>query len=230
MRTLPGQATRVRGKLPPTRDEIAADQRRRILDATVELVAKRGYRDVSVEALTRRARVSHPTFRKHFSGLEECLLAAFDRAVERATVRIRAALDADAGRPWAETVVAAIAGLFGLIAAHPAEARLCLVETLGAGPTVMEHYEAGLSSLEPLLLRGRDLNPRGVELPDTLENTLVGGVLWIAYRRLVVGAAAELPALVPEAAELVLTPYVGEAEAVRVATDAGARGVDDARS
>ena len=213
-------------RLPATRDEIAADQRRRILDATVELVAKRGYRDVSVEGLIRRARVSHPTFRKYFSSIEDCLLAAFDRAIERETVRIREVLREQEGASWAETVVAVIAELFESIAAHPAEGRLCLVETLGAGPTVMKRYEAGIASVEPLLRRGRELNQRADELPDTLENTLVGGVLWIAYRRLVAGTVAELPALVPEAAELVLTPYIGETEAVRVAAGVAAIDVD----
>jgi hypothetical protein len=84
-------------------------------------------------------------------------------------------------------------------------------------------YEQALERFEPLLRPGRELNERNADLPDTLEATLFGGVFWIAYQRLIVGEADKLLGLLPETIELVLSPYVGEAEAVRVADEFGAR-------
>ena len=106
--------------------------------------------------------------------------------------------------------------LFESIAENPTVARVCLVEALTAGPVAVARYEAALKELDPILRPGRKLNSRSSELPDTLEDTLAGAVLWTAYQRLIVGEADRLPSLLPETLELVLSPYLGEAEALRV--------------
>src|SRR3954469_6988015 len=67
MRALPGRASRATLDAPPasvTRSSAHADQRRRILRAVGELVAERGYSDVTVELIVKRARVSFKTFYK----------------------------------------------------------------------------------------------------------------------------------------------------------------------
>ena len=56
------------------------DQRQRIMRATGELVAKRGYNDVTVELIVKRARVSFKTFYKHFGGKEESSLSSSTRS------------------------------------------------------------------------------------------------------------------------------------------------------
>jgi AcrR family transcriptional regulator len=58
VRALPGKASRQPpGPEPVSRSEVAADQRRRILEATADLVAERGYAEVTIEQIVRRARV-----------------------------------------------------------------------------------------------------------------------------------------------------------------------------
>ena len=69
----------------------------------------------------------------------------------------------------------------------------------------------------PLFRAGRELNPRGAELPETIEDTLAGSVFWSAYERLVVGQAEELLDYLPVLLELVLRTYLGPAEASRIA-------------
>ena len=63
-----------------TRSSAHADQRRRILRAVGELVAERGYSDVTVELIVKRAHVSFKTFYKHFASKEECFVALFEAA------------------------------------------------------------------------------------------------------------------------------------------------------
>jgi AcrR family transcriptional regulator len=82
MRALPGRESRSSAASPPasvTRTSTHADQRRRILRAVGELVGERGYGDVTVELIVKRAHVSFKTFYKHYSGKEECLSALCDR-------------------------------------------------------------------------------------------------------------------------------------------------------
>jgi AcrR family transcriptional regulator len=219
MRALPGKASRVPpGPQPVTREDAPADQRRRILRATAELVAKRGFRGTTNELIVRRARVGYATFYKHFADKEECLLALFEETSARVEARLREVYQQEP-EPWSRKAAAVLRALFGLIAADPVVAKACLVETLSAGPAAVAAYEAALKGFDPMLRPGRELNPRGERLPGTLEDTLAGGVLWVAYQRLIVGEAGKLPQLLPETIEFVLTPYVGEEEAVRVAQE-----------
>jgi hypothetical protein len=131
--------------------------------------------------------------------------------------RVDEAVAAAGERPWPEQVAAALRALFEAIAADPIAARACVVEVLTAGPAAVAHYERALRALHPILRGGRRFHPRAAELPETLEDTLAGGVLWIPYQRLVAGEAGLVPALLPETIEFVLTPYLGEEEAVRLA-------------
>ena len=219
MQALPGRQSRTALDAPPaavTRSNASIDQRRRILRAIGELVAKRGYADVTVELIVKRAHVSYKTFYKHFSGKEECFLALFDsvfRSTER-TIRERLAAE---DLPWAERVALALRNFIELIVAEPIIARAVIVEAPTVGPGIVERYERATKAFVPLFRAGRELNPRGAELPSTIEDTLAGSVFWSAYQRLIVGEAERLPELLPEVTELVLRTYLGQAEASRIA-------------
>src|ERR1044072_3421259 len=67
-------------KLPPgrhliPRDFVAQNQRERMLLATAELVAERGYQKTTIELIAKTARVALSTFYEQFSSKEECFLA-----------------------------------------------------------------------------------------------------------------------------------------------------------
>jgi AcrR family transcriptional regulator len=219
MRALPGRQSRagVEAPLPlVTRSSAAADQRRRILRAAGELVAKRGYGDVTVELIVKRAHVSYKTFYKHFSGKEECFLALFDRVFARVEGDIRERLAAGS-EAWPEQVALVLRTFIEEIVADPMIARAVIVEAQAVGPGIRERYERAIKAFVPLFREGRELNPRGAELPETIESTLAGSVFWSAYQRLVVGEAERLPDLLPEILELILRTYLGEPEARRIA-------------
>lgn len=217
MRALPGRDTRSPLAEPATvtRRSAGGAQRERILRATGELVAKRGYHDVTVALIVKRAKVSFKTFYKHFRGKEDCFVALFDTEMERSRMQIEAALAAESAEPWPTQVIAALRALFGSILLDPLIARATIVEGPTVGPVIVERYERLATALSPLLARGRDFAPAAAQLPATLEDTLAGGVLWSAYQRLIVGSASELPGLLPETIAFVLRPYLGEAEAAR---------------
>ena len=97
-----------------------------------------------------------------------------------------------------------------------------MVEAPTAGAEAAARHEAALKRFVPLLQPGRKLNPRGDKLPANLEDTLIGGVLWVVGQRLIAGEPEQLRALLPEALEFLLRPYVGEEEAAREAGGASA--------
>ncbi len=218
---LPGHAERTPpGEPPVPRDAAAEDRRRRILLATAELVAKRGYHGTTLELIVRRARIGYPAFYKHFADKEAALLALFDAAAARVAGLVDEAVAAAEQRSWPEQVAAALRAFLDDLAAHPLHARACLVEILTAGPTAVARYQAALRKIGgPMLRPGRSLNPRAAELSDALEETLAGGVVWIVYQRLVAGESERIPSLLPEALEFVLMPYLGEGETTRAVAD-----------
>src|SRR6476660_1853476 len=63
-------------------DVVAAHQRERLFEATVDMVAKRGYRNTSIDQIVKAARVGYVAFYDLFEGKEDCFLAAFDRIAE----------------------------------------------------------------------------------------------------------------------------------------------------
>lgn len=224
MRALPGRDSRRSLEDSPaalvTRDSVKQGQRQRILRATGELVAKRGYNAVTVELIVKRAKVSYKTFYSHFPNKEACFLELFDEVMAQTQERIDAAVREHAAAPWPEQVVAALTALFDSFLADPLIARASIVEAPTVGPIIIERYEKAMTALSPLLRRGRELSADPEALPETLEDTLAGGVLWSAYQRLIVGEAERMEALLPEAVEFVLRPYVGEAEAAKWARQA----------
>lgn len=219
MRALPGKSSRLPpGPLPVSRDAAPADQQRRILRAAADLIAERGYRDATAEAIIRRARVGYGTFYKHYDGKEACLLALFDRTVDQSLQRLGGVYEEQEGA-WPLKIAAVVAAAFDEVRSDPVLARVCLVESLTAGQTAVAHYDAAVRRFEAFFEPGRELSPHGERLPKTLEATVASGVLWIPYQQLRRGDPERLTSLLPETIEFVLRPYIGEEPAVRTADE-----------
>jgi AcrR family transcriptional regulator len=215
MRAIPGIASRTgleAGRHLPTRENVRLNQRRRILVATAELIAKRGYKGTTVSLIIKRARVWFKAFYSHFKNKEEVFMGLFEDGQAYATRVIRAAAR-DAGPSWPAEVEAALRTLWGLIDENPVIARACFVEALAAGPEFTKRIEESLQGLSPMLERGRNLSDSPEDLPQVLEDTLAGAVLWIIYQGLVVGEYDELQKRLPETLEFVLLPYLGPKKA-----------------
>jgi AcrR family transcriptional regulator len=210
MRPPPG-----RQQLP--REFIARHQRARIIAALAEETMDKSYRAVTVADIVRRAGIARNTFYENFSSKEDCFLAAQEYAVDEALRRVVEA--AGSVESWPARVRAGLASFLHSVATEPALARTCFVEALSAGPVAAERYEQSLQAFMPLFRIGRKVSPQGDELPKTLEETIVGGIFWIIYQRIVSGETEEIEQLLPELIEFALTPYVGVEAAKRAASE-----------
>lgn len=213
-------------KLPPgrhlvPRDFVQQNQRERMLLATAELVAERGYQKTTIELIAKTARVALSTFYEHFSSKEECFLAAFDESVAAARQVFEEVLDTE--QPWPDQIAASLEIMLEMIVAEPSRARLCIVESQAAGGAALARYQAMLEGIAPKLREGRQFNPRASRLPDGLEIAVAGGLAWLIHQRLVSDRVDDIKVLLPEMLQVTLTPYVGELEAGRLADAAQAR-------
>jgi AcrR family transcriptional regulator len=213
-------------KLPPGRHLIASDfvsqnQRERILLATAELAADRGYQKTTIELIAKTARVALVTFYEHFASKEECFLAAFDESVAAATEVFAQLLDPE--DPWQEQISAGLEIFLEMVVKEQARAKLCIVEAQAAGAASLARYQAMLEGVAPKLREGREFNPRASRLPEGLEVAIAGGIAWLVHQRLLADDVENLKSLLPEMLQVTLTPYIGEIEAGRAADAAQAR-------
>jgi AcrR family transcriptional regulator len=203
------------------RDYVSQNQRERMLLATAELAAERGYQQTTIELIAKTARVALVTFYEHFADKEACFLAAFDESVAAAGEALAELLDPE--RPWVEQISTGLEVFLEMVVAEQARAKLCIVESQAAGGEALARYQSMLASVAPKLREGRELNPRSSRLPDGLEVAIAGGLMWLVHQRLLAGRVDDLEGLLPEMLQVTLTPYVGEVEAARAAEAAQAR-------
>jgi AcrR family transcriptional regulator len=201
-----------------SREFIAQHQRARIINALALEVSEQGYRAVTVADIVKRAGIARNTFYENFSSKADCFRAAQQYAMSAALERVvGAAGEVD---DWPRRVAAGMAAFLGFVAREPALARTCMVEALAAGPAAVQCYEESLQAFVSLFRVGRDVSPHGEELPETLEEALIGGVFWILYQRLLLADPEQIERLLPELLEFALTPYLGAAAAREIATSA----------
>src|SRR5690242_20639418 len=72
-----------------SREHVVANQRQRILGATLRAAAERGYAGMHVEDIIRGAGVSRRTFYEQFANKQEAFLAAFDMSAALLLAAVR---------------------------------------------------------------------------------------------------------------------------------------------
>jgi AcrR family transcriptional regulator len=198
-----------------SREQVAHHQRERLIAGLAAAVAEKGYAAVTLTDIVRHAKVSRRVFYANFEGKEQCFLAAFEVVVDHLRELIAAA--AAPQSDWPHRAIAATRAALAFLAAEPALARLCLVESRSAGPAVTARFAEAVGELAPALRQGRPERPEGARLPASTEDSTVGSLVSLAHRKVAAGEAAQLEDLLPDCAELVLLPYLGPTEAVRLA-------------
>lgn len=173
--------------------------------ALAELSSEQGYEATKISDIVRRAAVARKTLYDNFTGKEEVFLAAFDAAVEEAVRRVEEGCAAAEGG-WEERVEAGLAAFLGYVAEDPALARMCLIEALSATPATTKRYGDALQGFVEMAERAL---PQDSRLPETIAETVVGGVVWIVYQQIRRHETERAEDLLPELSEFMLAPYLG---------------------
>jgi len=204
-----------RGRHDLSAEDVAADQRRRMLAGMAGALAEQGYARATVSDVLERAKVSRRTFYEQFTDKDECLYAAYDDAERRAWVTVAEAVAATPAADWPGRVHAALGAFLDFVAAEPDTARLFTLEARAAGPEMAARHAAALDRVGAVLQAGnrRDDEPDGraggamLDLPETTERTLVANVAALVGSYVISGATELLPVLEPQLGEHLLSPY-----------------------
>lgn len=188
--------------------------RRRIYSALAEVIAERGYREVSATDVIDRAGILPEAFYELFQDKETCFVEAYEEIITEAVYRTVEA-GSEAGDVWQEQVRAALKAFLEYVAENPSLARMCLVETLGAGPAQVTRYEDTIARFAALFKGGREASDHGASLPESTEEMIVGGLFWVVHTRIINHDVEHIEALLSELTQFVLAPYLGSDEARR---------------
>ena len=187
----------------------------RLTDALTRIAAESGYPSVDIEQITSSAGLSVDSFYEHFPNKDQCLLLGFERFLTDMHDHIEEACEGT--RDWPEKVKITIETAFEYVVELESVARLFMVDAMKTGAAGVERRCVSIDSAALRLKHGRLLYPQAADYPDAMERALVAGVVMIAMTHLLSEDAGHLPGLVPEAVEMVLTPYIGTRRARSVA-------------
>lgn len=200
-----------------TREQIADSQRERLLAAIAQEVSAHGYRATTITDVVKLASVSTRDFYELFETKEECFLAAFDAVRDHLADVIAAAAASETD--WPHQVIASLRAALDFLAAEPDLARLCLVESVSATPTIAIRFREAVLACVPALAQGHEeLEDPGSLLPET-EDAILGGIVSLATRSIVAGETASLPSLLPALVDFALSPYLGSERAAEIARE-----------
>lgn len=215
------EAARARGSRvqpgghPLRREVIAHHQRERILAGAARAIAERGYRSASVADIVKAAAIARARFYENFSSKQDCFFALYDAASEAAVETVSEACERTGG-PFPDRVGAAVEALLDQLAADLTLAKAFIVEGPAVGPAINSRFEHLIGEFAALLRQGRR-ETTVAELPDTVEETVIGGLYWLLYYALFDGRPQQIQKLQSQLTEFALIPFIG-AEAARTAT------------
>lgn len=195
--------------------ESAGDLREWLVAAFAKAAAEHGYAALEVEHVLRHAGVSRAAFDANFATMEQGLVAAQEVFLDRLWLDVAAACEEQA--EWAFKVRAALGAVLASLTEASSQARVFAIEAVGVSLAAAERQFATLDRLAELLRAGRDHYPPARSLPEATERTLVGGVASVVSGHLLREDVEALRALEGEFVELLLSPYLGEGDARRVA-------------
>jgi AcrR family transcriptional regulator len=147
----------------------------------VAAASRDSYAGASVSAVIGKAGVSRPTFYEYFEDRDDCFVACVIDVHERLLAEVRSKL-AEA-RPEQATATA-VAATVAFAAAHPAEARFLMKESLAGGPAALAARDDGIDEMAQLIEETLAGVPGEVIVPDVPTAAVLGATQRLLAARL----------------------------------------------
>jgi AcrR family transcriptional regulator len=188
------------------REEVVANQRQRLFGAMVATVSERGYLATTVNDLAEISGVSSRTFYDLFPDKKACFLATLGAIVEAAVAyAVRTPNGNGAGASWEQQARQGFDAFAEMVAMQPAAARLAFLESYSAGAEAVVLIENAVSGFEWLARQMLEQSPERAGMPPEMISAHVGAQQEITRARLRRGEEAELPGLMDELWNLLMS-------------------------
>ena len=192
-----------KGRHKLSREQVAASQRTRLIQAAIELGNERGFASLTLTDIVGRAGVARSTFYEYFADKEQCFLAAFDLAADLVLERVLAPLPASDN---SSLVQAYNTKFLNLCLKEPDLARLVVANVGSLGPVAAERQRAtrdrlakGLVNLRKVLRRA---NPTLAPISHIRALAIVGAITEVLQHAFHQKGGNAIPALQAELATI----------------------------
>ena len=190
----------------------AADRRRRIVEATCEVVAGRGYAKATVADVVATARVSRAAFYSHFQCKQDAFLTALTAILQESVAL--AAGQFFLGEDWPDRVWRGLCAFLRYIAARPHAARLGMVEIYSVGVPALTRTRENRLAFTLFLADGYQQSEAAERLPAICSEAIAGSVEGMIRHWLLTGRATRVLELLPQCAYVALAPFIGPSAAL----------------
>jgi AcrR family transcriptional regulator len=197
------------GRSRLSKSEIARNQRERILYATAEVAATKGYTVTTIADITAAASVDRRVFYTHFADKQQAFLAVHELGIQQLMALAASAFFSASA--WPERAWQAMHASAQFQATHPIVTHIGLVESHAVGPSAIQRIDDGRSAFTIFLQEGNQL--REVPATRTEMEAIGGSVFEICYRQARRGQSAQMARLTGHVAYIILAPFIGPAAA-----------------
>lgn len=189
-----------------------------MIDATINVVGEKGYAELTVSDVIKRAGVSRRAFYEHFANREECFFATYDAIMAESSAAVGSAFGSGTSLPG--NAQGAIEAIFQRALARPDAVRVLLVEIGAAGPEGITRRERVGAAYEALLRERLGLPPGSGPIANPVLRGVIGGVGAVLYSHLQSGRSKQLLELVPHLVQWVTSYWPAPLEMMTL-KDAG---------
>lgn len=202
--------------LPPGRtrlseQEVAANQRQRIMFAAARLAEEKGYTATTIGDITKLARIDGRVFYAMFADKQDAFMAVHELGVQQVM-----AVTADAffaGTTWPERNWEAGRAFTQFLERNPLIANVGFVEAYAVGPGAAQRVEDSHTAFAMLLQEGYQYVSADARPPRLVLEAIITTIFEIVYSRARSAAKPRLAGLLPHLTFLVLSPFLGPAQA-----------------
>jgi AcrR family transcriptional regulator len=200
-----------RGRLRLPEEEIAENQRQRIMFAAAELAQDKGYNATTMNEITKQAGVDGRAFYAMFADKQDAFMAVHELGFQHVMEVTANAFFS--GATWPERNWEAGRAFTQFLEMNPLVANVGFIEAYAVGPGAVQRVEDSHMAFAMLLQEGYH-HVRGKATPSRVVlETIITTIFEVIYARVRSGSGARLSGLVPHLTFLVLSPFVGPEQA-----------------
>jgi AcrR family transcriptional regulator len=193
------------GRSKLSKGEIAHNQRERIVYATAEVAARKGYTVTRVADITSAAGVDRRVFYTHFADKQQAFLAVHELCVQQLlAVTASAFFSADV---WPERAWEAMRAYTQFQSTHAIVAHIALVESHAVGAPAVQRIDDGRAAFMMFFQEGN----QHASKPGSRGTTeaCIGAIFELFYHQARQGRSDQLSRLNCNGAYLMLAPFLG---------------------
>jgi AcrR family transcriptional regulator len=195
------------GRSKLSKGEIARNQRERIVYATAEVAAAKGYTVTTIADITACAGVDRRVFYTHFSDKQQAFLAVHELCIQQ-IMAVTASAFFSAGT-WPERAWEAMRACTQFQASHSVITHIALVESYAVGASAIQRIDDSRTAFTIFFQEGNQYISHPA--PRTAMEASLGAIFEIFYRQARQGQSDQMSLLTCNGAYIMLAPFIGPA-------------------